>query len=69
MAGVLTKILSDDPVLNRVQDQLAEKVNPLIRKLQIERPRISGSRGGNAALASLLDALDALGVITNDSVT
>ena len=69
MAGVLTKILSDDPVLNRVQDQLAEKVNPLIRKLQIERPRISGSRGGNAALAARLDALDALGVITNDSVT
>ena len=34
----------------------------------VTRPDVTGSRGGNAALASLLTALDSLGVIT-DSTT
>jgi hypothetical protein len=34
----------------------------------VARPTVTGSRGGNAALASLLTALDALGLIT-DSTT
>ena len=32
------------------------------------KPTVTGSRGSNAALASLLDALEALGLIT-DSTT
>jgi hypothetical protein len=33
----------------------------------VARPTVTGSRGGNAALASLLTALDALGLITDSS--
>lgn len=32
-----------------------------------EPPAVTGSRGGNAALASLLDALATLGLITNST--
>jgi hypothetical protein len=31
------------------------------------KPVVTGSRGGNAALASLLSALDDIGLITNDT--
>lgn len=34
---------------------------------QANRPSITGSRGGNAALASLLTALDSMGLITNNT--
>lgn len=33
----------------------------------VARPSVTGSRGGNAALASLLTALDTLGIITNNT--
>ena len=39
-----------------------------IQNLQTRRKEITGSRGGNAALASLLTALDELGII-KDSTT
>lgn len=32
-----------------------------------EQPRVTGSRGGNAALASLLSALAELGLITDET--
>jgi len=35
--------------------------------VQANRPSITGSRGGNAALASLLTALDAMGLVTNNT--
>lgn len=59
---ILTKIQSKDEVVNRLQDQLLEVVNPVLRDLGTA-PRVTGSRGGNAALASLLTALVQIGLI------
>lgn len=47
----LTKILSDDGALNRVQDQLASALNPILRNVQgdltgpLEAPRVVGLQG------------------------
>lgn len=39
----------------------------LLLPLTGQRPAVTGSRGGNVALASLLTALDGLGLITNST--
>lgn len=59
---ILTKIQSKDEVFNRFQDQLLEVVNPVLRDLGTA-PVVSGSRGGNVALGSLLTALAQIGLI------
>jgi hypothetical protein len=64
----ITKILSDDPTLNRVQDHLASVLNPVLKQLPNKigtKPTVSGSKGGNAALASLISALASMGLITD----
>jgi hypothetical protein len=45
-----------------------ENIFNTLQNLQTRRKEITGSRGGNAALASLLTALDELGII-KDSTT
>ena len=62
----IARVHSDDPVVNRIQDQLAEVLNPLLIRLD-SRPVVNGSRGGNAALGSLLTALHTLGLITDQT--
>lgn len=66
----ITKIQAEDPVLNRVQDQLMAALNPVLRALPPgldNKPTITGSAGGNAALTSLLSALEAMGLIVDNS--
>lgn len=60
----LSRIQSTDDVLNRIQDQHLEVLNPVLRLLG-ETPKVTGSKGGNAALASLIAALEAIGLITD----
>lgn len=60
----IARVHSTDPVVNRIQDHLAEVLNPLLGRLD-SKPVVTGSRGGNAALASLLTALHILGLITD----
>ncbi len=54
-----------DPVLRRVLNDVYETVAPL----NISKPTITGSKGGNAALADLLTKLAALGLITDSTVS
>lgn len=64
MSGGIARVQSADPAVNRLQDQLVRELNPLLRRLA--RPVVvEGSRGSGAALASLLEALEALGLITD----
>jgi hypothetical protein len=60
----IARIQSQDDGVNRLQDEIAKAVNPLLRRLEA-RPEVTGSTGGNVALASLMAALDAIGLITN----
>lgn len=64
----ITRVQSEDPVVNRIQDQLLAIVNPVLRALPQgidNKPIITGSTGGNAALQNLLAALASMGLITN----
>lgn len=70
MAGKLTKIQSQDPSVNRIQDQWMAVLNPILKTLPAgigDRPTITGSTGGNAALESLLNALESMGVIKDET--
>jgi hypothetical protein len=65
-----TKLHVESADLNRVQANVAAAIDPVLRVLPPgigDRPRIIGSRGGNAALASLLSALDAAGIIVDET--
>jgi hypothetical protein len=62
----VSKIVTGLPELDRVQDSWAAVLNPaLARTFEIPAvpPTVTGSRGGNAALASLITALVSLGLI------
>jgi hypothetical protein len=70
----LTKLLVKDPddprsvadTLHRVQDHLLSQLNPILRSpITSTKPTVTGSKGGNAALASLIAALVSLGLITD----
>lgn len=66
----LTKLQTTDANLNRVQDELLRTLNPVLRAIPPgigDVPSVTGSRGGNAALASLLTALDAVGLIKDET--
>lgn len=60
----LSRIQSDDPILNRIQDHHMEVVNPVLRDLGTT-PLVTGAKGGNAALTSLIAALVQIGLITD----
>ncbi len=58
----LTKLLTGNETVDRVQDHVMAQVNPTIKRIQ-SGAVVSGSKGGNAALASLIAALAAAGII------
>lgn len=60
----LSKIQVDDERINRWQDHVLSVVNPTLAKLS-SAPAVTGSKGGNAALASLITTLASLGLITD----
>ncbi len=62
MTRKLSKILVDDDRLNRWQDQVIGVLNPVLQQLG-QVPTVTGSKGGNAALASLISALVKIGLI------
>lgn len=58
----------DDPsracqVLDQGLDDLESKVGQLQKLMTKEPPTVKGSKGGNAALASLITALASLGLV------
>ena len=63
---VLTKIRAQDDVVNRLQDHLGSVLNPLLRDMR-KAPSVTGSKGGNAALSSLISALASIGLITDQT--
>lgn len=62
----LSKILVDDDRLNRWQDHVIGTLNPVLGKLS-SAPAVTGSKGGNAALTSLITALAKLGLIADET--
>lgn len=67
MTAKFIPLRTTDPDLARVQDAVARAVNPLLKRLDGTPPTVTGSRGGNAALASLLSALATLGLIVDET--
>ncbi len=59
-----TPIRSGDDALDRAQDAIAKAIGGKFEK-PASPPKVSGSKGGNAALASLLKALASLGLIVD----
>jgi chaperonin GroEL (HSP60 family) len=64
VAGIrqLSRLEVADPVANRNQENVRSALNPVLKALQSRTP-VTGTKGGNAALASLLSALAAAGII------
>lgn len=62
----LRKIHSPDPILNQVQDQLIADLTPVLRRLA-STPTVTGSTGGNAALKSLIAALEQIGLVKDET--
>lgn len=54
----------NDEIVNRVQDNLMATLNPVLKAVQA-KTTVTGSKGGNAALASLIAALVRAGIITD----
>lgn len=48
--------------LNQLESEITGKLN-----VPVDPPSVTGSRGGNAALASLLSALNTLGLIIDNT--
>lgn len=66
----ITRIQTDSPDVNRLQEELRGKLNPILRTLPEgigTRPTVSGSRSSGAALTSLLEALDSMGLIKDET--
>lgn len=61
---VIPKLQIGDETTDRMFDRLRAVVNPALKQLQAGTT-VTGSRGGNAALASLLTALAAAGIIVD----
>lgn len=67
MSKGVTKIQHPtDDFINRVQDNLVGTLNPVLKQVQAATS-VTGSRGGNAALASLLSALAKAGIIKDNT--
>lgn len=67
MSKGLSKIQHpNDEIVNRVQDNLVGTLNPILKQVQAATS-VTGSRGGNAALASLLSALARAGIIKDNT--
>jgi hypothetical protein len=62
MARKLYKLQAQDEVVNRIQDQLVQVLNPLL-----VQPVVRGSCGGNTALKSLIEALTKIGLISDQT--
>lgn len=74
LARLDPEVAPGDPVARRAGGtrprdlpQIIRDVNPALRRLDVlgERPAVTGSRSGGEALASLLQALQAIGLITD----
>lgn len=61
---VLSRIQTGHEPTDRALDQARAVINPALAKLQAGAV-VTGSKGGNAALASLISALAAAGLITD----
>lgn len=62
----LTKTSTQDLTLNRVQDELMGKLNPILRTLPSgigTQPTVAGTTGAYTGLAALLSALAGMGII------
>lgn len=66
----LGHIQTGNPDVDRVQRETAARLNPILRSLPdfSTVPEVTGAKGGNTALASLLSALAGMGMI-KDSTT
>ena len=67
MATRYAPLRSGDEGLDRAQDEIARVLNPALKRIADlgAAPVVSGSKGGNAALTSLISALVSLGLITD----
>lgn len=63
---VLSQIQTKDDATNRSLAQIRAVVNPMLKKLQASTA-VTGAKGGNAALASLISALAAAGIIKDET--
>ena len=61
---VIPKIQVADEAAQRALDRTRAIVNPVIKRLQ-SGTQVTGSKGGNAALAALIAALAAAGIISD----
>ncbi len=63
----LPKVLvQDDPQATMALDQWRAILNPLMRRTA-NRPVVTGAKGGNVALTSLISALADLGLIVDET--
>ena len=61
---VIPRIQVQDEAAQRAHDRTRAVVNPVLQRLQAAAV-VTGSKGGNTALASLISALAAAGLITD----
>lgn len=62
----ISRIQVQDEAAQRALDRLSSVLNPILKKLQTGAV-VTGSKGGNAALASLITALAAAGIIKDQT--
>jgi len=70
MPRTLARFPSSDPTVTRIQDQILDVLNPVLRTLPDgigDKPTVTGATGGNAALESLIAALADMGLIVDET--
>jgi hypothetical protein len=66
----LARIPTGNVALDRWQDEVISKLNPVLARRILSgepAPVVTGSKGGNAALASLIAALAELGLVKDET--
>ena len=70
MARKIARLHTDDVNLNRAMDYLVAALNPVLARPVLSDdplPVVTGSKGGNAALGSLVAALAKLGLVKDET--